>query len=218
MSLTMDLHQAHIARTRRIAEAAERCAPKPNTTRPYEPSWSRSAPVLETEPETVAEWAERQKQIPLPPMKEPWFHIVAEIEPKVSIERIQRIVAERFGFHRRDLLSERRSADVVLPRQVAMYLAKKMTLRSLPKIGRHFGGRDHTTVMHGIRKTETLIQKDSALAQLIDELKSAIEASYAIERTDCTHEEGISGSASQIEQADAEASRACDADAQAVKA
>src|SRR5665213_3175462 len=70
-------------------------------------------------------------------------------EPKrVKIEDIQRVVARQYNVSRSDLLSSRRTANVVRPRQVAMYLAKSLTLRSLPEIGRRFGGRDHTTVLH----------------------------------------------------------------------
>ena len=70
-------------------------------------------------------------------------------EPKrVKIEDIQRVVARQYNVSRSDLLSSRRTANVVRPRQVAMYLAKTLTLRSLPEIGRRFGGRDHTTVLH----------------------------------------------------------------------
>ena len=76
-------------------------------------------------------------------------------EPKrVKIEDIQRIVARQYNVSRSDLLSSRRTANVVRPRQVAMYLAKTLTLRSLPEIGRRFGGRDHTTVLHAVRKIE----------------------------------------------------------------
>ena len=80
-------------------------------------------------------------------------------EPKrVKIEDIQRIVARQYNVSRADLLSSRRTANVVRPRQVAMYLAKTLTLRSLPEIGRRFGGRDHTTVLHAVRKIENLVE------------------------------------------------------------
>ena len=79
-------------------------------------------------------------------------------EPKrVKIEDIQRVVARQYNVSRADLLSSRRTANVVRPRQIAMYLAKTLTLRSLPEIGRRFGGRDHTTVLHAVRKIEGLV-------------------------------------------------------------
>jgi chromosomal replication initiator protein len=97
-------------------------------------------------------------------------------EPKrVKIEEIQRIVARQYNVSRADLLSSRRTANVVRPRQVAMYLAKTLTLRSLPEIGRRFGGRDHTTVLHAVRKIENLVNTDTALAEEIELLKRQLQ-------------------------------------------
>ncbi len=97
-------------------------------------------------------------------------------EPKrVKIEDIQRIVARHYNVSRGDLLSSRRTANVVRPRQVAMYLAKTLTLRSLPEIGRRFGGRDHTTVLHAVRKIENLVGNDSTLAEEIESLKRQLQ-------------------------------------------
>jgi chromosomal replication initiator protein len=97
-------------------------------------------------------------------------------EPKrVKIEDIQRIVARQYNVSRGDLLSSRRTANVVRPRQVAMYLAKTLTLRSLPEIGRRFGGRDHTTVLHAVRKIEGLVGNDNALADEIELLKRQLQ-------------------------------------------
>ena len=97
-------------------------------------------------------------------------------EPRrVKIEEIQRIVARQYNVSRADLLSSRRTANVVRPRQVAMYLAKTLTLRSLPEIGRRFGGRDHTTVLHAVRKIEGLVNSDNALAEEIEVLKRQLQ-------------------------------------------
>ena len=97
-------------------------------------------------------------------------------EPKrVKIEDIQRVVARQYNVSRSDLLSSRRTANVVRPRQVAMYLAKTLTLRSLPEIGRRFGGRDHTTVLHAVRKIEGLVGNDMALAEEIETLKRQLQ-------------------------------------------
>ena len=97
-------------------------------------------------------------------------------EPKrVKIEDIQRIVARQYNVSRADLLSSRRTANVVRPRQVAMYLAKTLTLRSLPEIGRRFGGRDHTTVLHAVRKIENLVGNDTMLADEIEVLKRQLQ-------------------------------------------
>jgi chromosomal replication initiator protein len=102
--------------------------------------------------------------------------LVRPQEPKrVKIEDIQRIVARQYNVSRADLLSSRRTANVVRPRQVAMYLAKTLTLRSLPEIGRRFGGRDHTTVLHAVRKIENLVNTDNALAEEIEILKRQLQ-------------------------------------------
>ena len=97
-------------------------------------------------------------------------------EPKrVKIEDIQRVVARQYNVSRSDLLSSRRTANVVRPRQVAMYLAKTLTLRSLPEIGRRFGGRDHTTVLHAVRKIEGLVGADVTLSEEIELLKRQLQ-------------------------------------------
>jgi chromosomal replication initiator protein len=97
-------------------------------------------------------------------------------EPRrVKIEDIQRVVARQYNVSRSDLLSSRRTANVVRPRQIAMYLAKTLTLRSLPEIGRRFGGRDHTTVLHAVRKIENLVGNDNVLAEEIEILKRLLQ-------------------------------------------
>src|SRR5207244_10771589 len=97
-------------------------------------------------------------------------------EPKRSkIEDIQRVVARQYNVSRSDLLSSRRTANVVRPRQIAMYLAKTLTLRSLPEIGRRFGGRDHTTVLHAVRKIENLVGNDKTSADADDPLKRLLQ-------------------------------------------
>jgi chromosomal replication initiator protein len=94
---------------------------------------------------------------------------------RIKIEDIQRVVARQYNVSRSDLLSSRRTANVVRPRQVAMYLAKTLTLRSLPEIGRRFGGRDHTTVLHAVRKIEALVGKDAALSDEVELLKRQLQ-------------------------------------------
>jgi chromosomal replication initiator protein len=98
--------------------------------------------------------------------------LVRTREPKrIKIEDIQKLVATHFNVSRADILSSRRTANVVRPRQIAMYLAKVLTLRSLPEIGRRFGGRDHTTVLHAVRKIEALSGSDGTLHEEIELLK-----------------------------------------------
>jgi chromosomal replication initiator protein len=94
---------------------------------------------------------------------------------RIKIEDIQKLVATHFNVSRADILSSRRTANVVKPRQIAMYLAKILTPRSLPEIGRRFGGRDHTTVLHAVRKIDGLVAKDNALKRELDLLKQLLE-------------------------------------------
>ena len=102
--------------------------------------------------------------------------LVRTREPKrVKIEDIQKLVATRYNVSRADILSERRTAVVVKPRQIAMYLSKALTPRSLPEIGRRFGGRDHTTVLHAVRKIEKAIGDDRTLLEEVDLLKRMLQ-------------------------------------------
>ena len=97
-------------------------------------------------------------------------------EPKrVKIEEIQKLVANHYNVSRADLLSSRRTAAVVMPRQIAMYLAKLLTLRSLPEIGRRFGGRDHTTVLHAVRKIDGLCNANNELRDELELLKRMLQ-------------------------------------------
>ncbi|MGI9510775.1 MAG: helix-turn-helix domain-containing protein, partial [Geminicoccaceae bacterium] len=92
-------------------------------------------------------------------------------ERRITIEEIQKRVAEHYGIKLSDMHSARRARVVARPRQVAMYLAKQLTPRSLPEIGRRFGGRDHTTVMHAIKKIEELRAADSVMSEDIEQLR-----------------------------------------------
>ncbi len=98
--------------------------------------------------------------------------LVQNLEPRrIKIEDILRIISRHYGVSKGDLLSQRRHRSVVWPRQIGMYLAKHLTARSLPEIGRRFGGRDHTTVLHAIRKIEGEITKNPHLGDELEELK-----------------------------------------------
>ena len=96
-------------------------------------------------------------------------------ERRVTIDEIQRRVAEYFNVKMGDMLSARRARSVARPRQIAMYLSKQLTTRSLPEIGRKFGGRDHTTVIHAVRKIEQLREEDPALDEDVDLLRRMLE-------------------------------------------
>lgn len=94
---------------------------------------------------------------------------------RVRIDDILKVIGRHYNVARADLLSPRRARSVVVPRQVGMYLAKKLTPRSLPEIGRRFGGRDHSTVLHAVRKIEELMKSDDRLAREVALLIRLIE-------------------------------------------
>ncbi|MBT3767129.1 MAG: chromosomal replication initiator protein DnaA, partial [Rhodospirillales bacterium] len=94
---------------------------------------------------------------------------------RVTIEEIQKRVASHFNIRMSDMHSARRARSVARPRQVAMYLAKQLTSRSLPEIGRKFGGRDHTTVMHAVRKVDELRESDAGFAEDVELLRRMLE-------------------------------------------
>ncbi len=91
-------------------------------------------------------------------------------ERRITVDEIQKTVADHFNLKQADLLSERRTRAIARPRQIAMYLCKQHTTRSYPDIGRRFGGRDHTTVLHGVRKIEELMPKEEQIARDVEAL------------------------------------------------
>ena len=108
-----------------------------------------------------------------------WFfdliqdRMVGPREP-IRDEHIQRAVALHFGLSKLDILSCRRTLNVARPRQIGMYLSKTLTTKSLPEIGRRFGGRDHTTILHGIRKIEALLPTDEKLRHDVACIKASL--------------------------------------------
>lgn len=125
------------------------------------------------------------------PPREPWFSIIDCVSIKrefPTIASIQKLICGRYKIKHSELLSARRSADLVRPRQIAYYLAKTLTPHSLPEIGRRFGGRDHTSVLHGVRKIAKLIRTDRPISDEIVDLTSILTP--AIERSDET-EQGV---------------------------
>jgi chromosomal replication initiator protein len=91
-------------------------------------------------------------------------------ERRVTVDEIQKATSEHFGLKQADLISERRDRAIARPRQAAMWLAKQLTTRSLPDIGRRFGGRDHTTVLHAVRRIDALRAGDPQLARDLEVL------------------------------------------------
>lgn len=102
--------------------------------------------------------------------------VLRSSERRITIEEIQKAVVEHYGLKLSDMTSARRQRAVARPRQVAMYLAKLLTPRSLPEIGRRFGGRDHTTVMHAVRQIERLIVEDPQIADDVAALRRKLQA------------------------------------------
>lgn len=101
--------------------------------------------------------------------------ILRTSERRVTVEEIQRKVAEHFNIRLSDMLGPKRTRTIARPRQIAMYLSKELTSRSLPEIGRRFGGRDHTTILHGVRKVEEMRVADSQLNEDIELLRRLLE-------------------------------------------
>lgn len=101
--------------------------------------------------------------------------ILRASDRKLTIEEIQRKVAEHYNIRLSDMIGPKRPRNIARPRQVAMYLAKQLTSRSLPEIGRRFGGRDHTTIMHGVKKIEELKATDSQLSDDLQLLKRLLQ-------------------------------------------
>jgi chromosomal replication initiator protein len=115
------------------------------------------------------------RDITLETCQEVLHDLLRASDRRISIEEIQKRVAEHFNIRLADMHSARRSRAVARPRQVAMYLAKQLTSRSLPEIGRKFGGRDHTTVMHAVKKVEELKTSDTTFAEDVDLLWRMLE-------------------------------------------
>jgi hypothetical protein len=132
-------------------------------------------------------WIEAKKET----FANPWLHamwffdlVVRSQQPThylpkprfARIEMIQRVLCKYYGVTMAELLSHRRTQNIVRPRQKGFFLAKVLSNKSLPEIGRRFGGRDHTTVLHGIRQVEAKIASDPAFAAEVAELRTLVEA------------------------------------------
>ena len=116
-----------------------------------------------------------QKTISIDVAQEVLKDLLRANDRRVTIEEIQKAVVEHYGIRMADMTSARRSRAVARPRQVAMFLAKQLTPRSLPEIGKKFGGRDHTTVMHAVRQIERLSAEDRSIADDLDALRRKLQ-------------------------------------------
>jgi chromosomal replication initiator protein len=115
------------------------------------------------------------RDITLESVQEVLHDLLRSHERRITIDEIQKKVAEHFNIKLGEMTSDRRARAVARPRQVAMYLAKQLTMRSLPQIGRKFGGRDHTTVMHAVRKIDELMRTDPSLAEDVELLRRMLQ-------------------------------------------
>ena len=115
-----------------------------------------------------------RQEITLETTQEVLVDLLRAHDRRITIDEIQRKAAEHYNIRMADMHSARRARNVARPRQVAMYLAKQLTARSLPEIGRKFGGRDHTTVMHAVRKIEELMEEDAQIAQDVEIIRRAL--------------------------------------------
>jgi chromosomal replication initiator protein len=115
------------------------------------------------------------RQVTIETAQEVLKDVLRAHDRRVTIEEIQKRVAEHYNIRLTDMSSARRARNVARPRQVAMYLAKQLTARSLPEIGRRFGNRDHTTVMHAVSRIAELMQKDSGFAEDVELLRRMLE-------------------------------------------
>ncbi|MGH7120743.1 MAG: chromosomal replication initiator protein DnaA [Acetobacteraceae bacterium] len=116
------------------------------------------------------------REITLETTQEVLHDILRAHDRRITIEEIQRRVAEHWHLRLADMSSSRRARAVARPRQVAMYLAKQLTSRSLPEIGRRFGNRDHTTVMHAVARVSELMERDSAFGEEVENLRRMLES------------------------------------------
>jgi chromosomal replication initiator protein len=117
-----------------------------------------------------------QKDITMELAQDCLADILKHTDKKVTMDEIIKKTCEYYNIRMSDLMSANRSRAIARPRQVAMFLCKKLTTRSLPEIGRKFGGRDHTTILYGVRKIEELIQVDSQIAEDAEILRRMLEA------------------------------------------
>lgn len=178
MSLLAELHQRHKAFNMAIAERAARVVHKeqpqtyaiPNTpfgVKKIQPMKPRPRPARNIEPDY---WPQMW-----------FFDLVNHLEPQPSgplfVHTIQQAVCRKFGFKLEHLNSQRRFAPLVRARQIGVYLSKTLTGRSLPEIGRRFGGRDHTTILHAVRRIESLMKTDNVLAADVAALRAELGAS-----------------------------------------
>jgi hypothetical protein len=198
-------HEAHKARMARFAAAAERHTENARSAAELAVVFKEADAVSEPEPA-----APEEKK----PSTRYWFRVVGLNTP--TIKDIQLAVCDFYGTPINDLVSHRRAHPATLHRQYAMYLAKDMTGQSLPMIGRHFGGRDHTTVLHAINKVARLLESSETLQQEFNAIRETLEGDDATATEDSDDKENAGGNEASICPAHQPATRPRASDGQAV--
>ncbi len=153
----MTLHNPHT-----VATPSQRLAAAAHNARMERMGNARAAPPVIVSVEPAA---------PPKPKSKDWFYIVESERKTPPVRQIQAMVAERYGVTLADILSQRRTKRVVMPRQIAVYLTKEMTSLSYPAIGRHFGGRDHTTCLHAHNKISRMIEAENDFALEVSNIR-----------------------------------------------
>ena len=170
MSYLLDLHRAHLQRRQRLSVRAPEAGPLTLMPKPRTILFDKSGKrIVEFVP-------------PPPPPPEPKYPppLPSDTMNSISIGRIMFVVAQAYNTNIAGLKSHRRMANIVRPRQVAMYLAREMVGGSYPMIGRLFGGFDHTTVMHAVAKIPDQMQIDIQLAAKVQEITQKIHQHLAV--------------------------------------
>ncbi len=119
----------------------------------------------------IVRTAYMNRPVTMETVEEALGELPVKAERRITVDDIQKSVASYFSITVDDLISKRRTKAVVRPRHIAMYLAKTMTTRSLPDIGRRFGGRDHSTVIHAVNKITETLTSDAVLAEDVEALR-----------------------------------------------
>ncbi len=185
--MSMSMLQASIRKTGPLGEKIERLRAERIAAGLLKPEINESKPVALISCDG-GQLKEYDAQSDAKPRKPVTRRIVADqIDTKQiggtkypTVRLIQRIVCHGYGLELSEMLSAQRTLTIALPRQIAMYLAKKMTLHSLPEIGNRFGGKDHTTVLHAVRKIERIAAIDPEMEAEISELREEIMRGVAI--------------------------------------
>lgn len=171
MSLVDQLHAARKARLERLGATPKRKAAKElKQVIELQDGIIEDAGETVDVPDAVTDWVKRQKAI----FKELLSVVSPEEDAQVDMGTIIRVTSTYYGISRNDVLSDRRTARIARARQVAYFLCKNLSRRSFPEIGRKFGGRDHSTIIHGVRKIEREVRQDTALAYDVAQIKKSL--------------------------------------------